>query len=451
MKEVNPTRKNSTGLFRIIWGAYALVMLGLFFSFSIWDKKRVIDWDISYYYSYLPATFIYGDYTFNDRDTLWENSHFRFPVSEEGQKLPVKMTAGMAVVYSPFFLIAHGYALLSPKYPAHGFSRPYRFAIMLSACLASIGAFWLMGQLLMLFYSPTTAGIATLAIFSGTNLPYYSLVEPMSHVYSLALLCGLLLLFFRYLQQPGSRLVLFIGLVSGLILLIRPSNLVMLAFPIILLIAYRKHLVLKQSLYHLLISALAALAVCVPQFIYWHHLTGSWLYYSYGDEGFFFSQPEIFKGLFSYRKGWFVYSPLLLLSLPGFIVLYRRHRRIALACSLSLLLAIYLVFSWWCWWYGGSFGARALIEYLPFVALPLAALIHWVRAERKAVRIPFWLVLLALCAWSLFMNWQYYEGLIHYDAMTAEAYWKQFLNTEYADGFWQALEHPDYEAARQSR
>ena len=61
--------------------------------------------------------------------------------------------------------------------------------------------------------------------------------------------------------------------------------------------------------------ALMVVLVWVPQMIYWNEMTGHWLYFSYGsDERFFFGDPAIIKGLFSYRKGLFIYTPLLLFA-----------------------------------------------------------------------------------------------------------------------------------------
>jgi hypothetical protein len=451
MEHSKAYRKNDRKVFRIIWAGYTIILLALFFSFRIWDKERVIDWDISHYYSYLPATFIYGDFTFEDEDSLWHKSHFRFATTESGDTLPVKMTSGQAFIYAPFFLAAHIYAKASKAYEANGFSVPYRFAILFSTCLASIVAFWLMGKVLMLFFTETTAGLTCIIIFTGTNIPYYSLVEPMTHVYSMALMCAMILIFYRYLAKPGWQLAATVGLVTGLILLIRPSNLVILVFPLFLLFAHRANIAWQKSLIHFGIVAAAIVFLWLPQIYYWHMLTGRLLYYSYAGEGFFFGQPEILKGLFSYRKGWFVYSPIVFIAFAGFPALYRVRRKEALAAFITLLLSFYLIFSWWCWWYGGSFGARALIEYLPFMALFMAGLIQRLRSTRLFLRISVWTVVTALCAWSLFMNWQYYEGLIHYDAMTREVFWKQFLHTEHQKGFWNSLDHPDYEAARKSR
>ena len=44
----------------------------------------------------------------------------------------IKMTMGMSILYSPFFFVAHGVALMS-GYPEDGFSEPYKVFLLLSA------------------------------------------------------------------------------------------------------------------------------------------------------------------------------------------------------------------------------------------------------------------------------------------------------------------------------
>ncbi|MFO7610005.1 MAG: hypothetical protein R6X35_12570, partial [Candidatus Krumholzibacteriia bacterium] len=47
--------------------------------------------------------------------------------------------------------------------------------------------------------------------------------------------------------------------------------------------------------------------------------TGQFVFNSYMEEGFFFLKPKFFHGLFSYRKGWLVYSPVMTMAIIGFI------------------------------------------------------------------------------------------------------------------------------------
>ena len=68
-----------------------------------WQDNNSIKDDVIYYYSYLPALFIYQDISFGFTDDLpdeiaakiWLNTDSGIP----------KMTIGLSVMYSPFFLM----------------------------------------------------------------------------------------------------------------------------------------------------------------------------------------------------------------------------------------------------------------------------------------------------------------------------------------------------------
>ncbi|MDZ7848080.1 MAG: hypothetical protein U5L96_15740 [Owenweeksia sp.] len=156
---------------KITFIGIAVLMLLCFFIIKPWNKKQVIDWDISYYYSYLPATFIYGDYNFNEKDSLWTTAHFRFTQLEDGGQTP-KMTAGLAVLYSPFFLAAHAYASLSEYYPANGFSTPYQFSILFSALVYALIGLWFFGKWMRYFFSSAVVASCMALLYLGTNIFY---------------------------------------------------------------------------------------------------------------------------------------------------------------------------------------------------------------------------------------------------------------------------------------
>ncbi len=94
--------------------------------------------------------------------------------------------------------------------------------------------------------------------------------------------------------------------------------------------------------------------------------------------------PEIVTGvyklLFSPLRGLFVYSPVLLLSLPGMIWLWRRHRgAVLLIANLSGITL--LLFATWSSGEGLSWGSRFLVPLVPLLSLCLAPLVE--RASRR--------------------------------------------------------------------
>ena len=79
------------------------------------------------------------------------------------------------------------------------------------------------------------------------------------------------------------------------------------------------------------------------------------------------------------------------------------------------------------WWYGGGYGCRPLIETLPIVALPLAALIAYVGSIRyKVIKIAGSLVLIGFITLNMFQSYQFILGIFPGDYMSKEIYWKIF-------------------------
>jgi hypothetical protein len=111
------------------------------------------------------------------------------------------------------------------------------------------------------------------------------------------------------------------------------------------------------------------------------------------------------------------------------ILLLRRHLP-ALRWSIGVffLLNLFVVSSWSCWWYADSFGQRALVQSYAVMALPLGAVLVWLRGRKLWWSIPGVAVLLGLTAFNLFQVRQSALGLIHTSRMTWPAY-KAVLGT----------------------
>jgi hypothetical protein len=429
---------------------YWLLVIVSVFVFSLsrfWDKKPVIDWDMTLYYSYLPALFIYDDLKFEQPTKEWDERHFYMNSDDNGNRY-VKMTSGLAIMYSPFFALGHLYASASEIHPADGFSSPYRLALLASSLFFALWGLHFLRRVLERFFSPIVSNLSVILLFVGSNMPHYSFVEPMSHVYNFFLISLILYLSFKFIDKPSFKFAIPIGVLAGLMILIRPTNIIVLLFPVIYLASTGSLKHASEWLKYGLTAAIFGFLALSPQLLYWHYMTGSWIIYSYNDEHFFFLQPHIWDGLFSYRKGWFVYSPLLLFAAVGFIALFKKSKLLFGSSITVLFLGLWVNLSWWCWWYGGGFGARSLIDFLPFMALGLAAFLKWLAQQNRLIKAPIILALSFLSIWSIFMNKQYKSSIIHYDSMSKELFWKQFFKDHYIKDYESYLEHPDYDAAK---
>ena len=245
------------------------------------------------------------------------------------------------------------------------------------------------------FSSVPAALLAVLSIFACTNLFYYATQEPlMSHVYSYFLIslfcwCGL-----RIIDGPRPWHV-FTFLFSGaLLVLIRQLNVVVFLFP--LWMAWTSPSGLRGSWEHLLIHKKALLigvvAGVIPwllQMLYWHHLTGSFYVNPYAFVGEHFEWDRMVPGLvlFSPRNGWFVYSPIFLVVVAALLVQAWRNKRYARPLLFILLFTVLIYSAWWCWWLGGGFGYRGLVDLYGLLAIPFAVFFRSLLRRSWSLRI----------------------------------------------------------------
>ncbi len=418
-----------------------ILVVALFVTFLNNNRKmwnwgndgQIIEWDVKSYYAYLPATIIHNDLTLDfTKAAPQEYIKNYWPGTAPNGSKVIVTSMGLAFLYLPFFLIGHAWALAG-GYVADGYSVPYQIMLQFSVLFYLIIGLILLRKVLLLYFSKTATTLGLLAVVIGTNLLHYLTAEaPMSHGYSFSLYAALFYFTHKWWEKQTIGRTIIIGLLMGLISLIRPTNILVVLFfgfygvTSIRELGQRFVFFLKEWQY-VLIFGLCGLLVWTPQMVYWKFLTGNWFYFSYGnDAGFFFSNPHITDGLFSYRKGWFVYTPIMLFAILGLVTTYKHYRKQFFSITLFVVANVYVILSWWNWWYGGGFGQRAMIESYAFLAFPLTALIAKGISIKRYIKVTTIALTVLLTAHGLFQNFQYYYGAIHWDSMTKEAYWLQF-------------------------
>ena len=446
---MNFLKKIPLSVFVLIAVSFILFLHNL--SKSQWKECKVVQNDVGIYYSYLPATFIQNDPFFENKIAYDSTSRYWTGKTTIGRNI-LKMTMGVALLQLPFFVIADTYTKSHKNYLRDGFSEPYQHAIAFSTVFYTILGLICLRLFLKIHFSELVTSFTIIFIAFGTNLYYYSVYETgMSHPYTFFLVSILLLFFGKWKNDKSWWKSLLIGLIIGGIVLIRPIN-ILFILPIIMInkprfSSWEEYISSYFKAYKsLIIIVLGTLIIWIPQLLFWKIQSGNFLYFSYQDEGFFWLKPHVFDGLFSFRKGWFIYTPMMFFALFGMFRLYKTRKEMFWAIAIFLPLFLYVTFSWWCWWYGGSFSARTLIDILPFMSLPLAAVLEWIfikKIRAIVMLLPFSFVYL-----NLFQSWQYREGFIHYDSMTYEGYKESFLHSYTTVEYFQKLRIPDYENAK---
>lgn len=419
-------------------------------------EQKTIYWDVISYYAYLPATFIHGDLSLGFLKKPVVDSNFinlYWPTRLENGNEIIKTTMGWAILNVPAFFLGHTYAKLF-GHTQDGFSTPYQVAIAFNNVLFCFLGFLYLFRLLSTFFQAKTVQLTMICVAFGTNIFYYtSFTNPISHCYEFTLILMFLWYSLRWYETPQAKILYFLGLLLGFIILIRPLNLIVVIIPLLFHIdqknfVHKQWALVKTHYKHLLIAGLCVFFVILPQLLYWRVFTGNWVFNSYVGEQFFWSRPMVAEFLFSYRKGWLLYTPMMAVMLFGFIIQKRNLNQILPQILILLLIMIWFNACWWCWWFGGTFGCRVLIDFYGLFALPLAVVIEYCFSRHLMFRLSFAILLSCVVFINLFQTRQKLEGQIHWDSMTKEAYWEVFLKRRFPENYEKLLKTPDYEAAK---
>lgn len=425
---------------------FVVACIWVAFNVRRWNNREVLQWDTDGYYLYLPATIIHHDlFGLSFLDGIAPNGFqggYRFGqgaylVPGTGRYCD-KYTMGTAVFELPFFLMAHTWCLITDRDAADGYSPPYHLAVAFSSAIWAWLGLLALRRFLLRHVTDALCAIVLLVIGLGTNLFFYaSYAQGMAHPV-LFFLCALLIeRTSAWYERPTMGRAMLIGACIGMATLVRPTCALFALIPLCWSMGRNtRHRLATHGSCHRIAGPLAAIATAVlcvlPQLFYWKAASGQYLFYSYGTETFDLTRPHVLEALFGFRKGWFVYTPAALVALSGLIVLWRSDTSTGAAqdyvrmCLLFLIPFVYLTFSWETWWYGGGFGSRVMIDVLPLLAWPLAALVQRVSQGGAWFRTGSGLLLVGCITLNLFQQWQYQRGIIHYEAMTFERWCQVF-------------------------
>lgn len=425
---------------------YAVIGLCLYLAFIVSNNipNNPIAWDVFGYYLYLPLTFIYHDLGMKNIDVIQaiiakynSTATFYQAYQVDGGLWLDKYPMGMAILYLPSFLIGHIIALMG-GFPTDGFSRPYQLSLHFGSLVYSMIGVVFTRKVLRKFFSENITFITLILIILGTNYFHnagYS--NTMSHNYIFTIYAIMLYYIIKWHESYKTKHIFIVAVMAGLAILSRPSEAVCLFIPLLWGVydkqsLQKKFILLLSKWKQIALFGVLVFMIGLPQLLYWKWITGKYLYMSYNNpgEGFEFLNPYITQVLFSFRKGWYIYTPMMLLATFGLYSVYKLKKEIFWPLFVFFILNLFVVSSWSCWWYADSFGQRALVQSMVFMAIPLGFFI-----QRAVLGTMFRKVItVLLCCFFLFLNifqtWQINDGIIHTSRMTCKYYWKVFLKTK---------------------
>ncbi len=410
------------------------------FNYNHWSN--MLGWDVLAYYIYLPSTFIYGDpgmvdqsviahifQTYNPSGTFYQA--FQLPNGNWSSMY----TLGFAVLYAPFFFIAHIWAMLS-NYPADGFSFPYQFSIANGVMIYIVIGIFLIRKVLLRLFSDGITMMVMLLILLGTNFFHESIADECGP-HAIMFACFALILYLNILwhEKPGGMIAFWLGLVLGLSILARGSGIIILVIIILWNVYNSKTFLDKLQLigsnWRQLLAGLAGLSIFpLVQIIFWKKITGEFLFNTYQvTPGFDWLEPHIVKVLFSYKKGWLLYTPMVAFPVIGLFFIKKYNKNIFLPMIIFFLVNFYIISSYGTWWQGTGYGSRYFVESYAVLAIPFGYLITWIR-QNRLLTIVFIVLSMFFLSLNLFQTWQANNWIMDGYRMTKAYYWRIFLKTK---------------------
>ena len=411
----------------------------------VYQPLNPLCYDVFGYYMYLPLKFKYHDLkvldfsvithilnTYHGSETFYQAVHW------ENGNWVMRYPIGLAVLFSPFYFIAD---IITPytSYPADGFSKPYQLCILYGSLLYALIGLYFVKSILIKFFNDKTAALTLLSIALGTNYFLHVSIHGqglMSHNFVFVLYAIIIFLTIKWHEGFKFKYIIYMGLAVGTIAICRPTEIISVLIPLLYGVTNKGTLKEKINLLYkykiqLIVFIILVISVGFIQFGYWFYVSGKFIINPYAagnpGEGLELLQPHILKVLFSFRKGWFIYTPLMLFTVLGFWQMYKSNKQLFTPVFIYFVINLYIVSSWSCWWYGACFGVRSLVPSYAALCLPLGYFIYYILNSKLK---PLYLAFIICCiALNLFQSWQMSTGIMDSTNMSRAYYFSTFLQT----------------------
>lgn len=345
-------------------------------------------------------------------------------------RLDNHFSAGPAILWAPFLLIAHAGVLtarlLGMQVAPDGFSLPYLLAMALATVLYGFFALLLSYHVTCRFVSPRWALLATVTIWWASSLPVYMYFNPSwSHAHSAFTVALFVWYWLRTRENRGTGQWLLLALIAGLMLNVYYPNAMVLAVLIPECYRlYKRSWTSRQSEPGGMVALFARhamfcgvlLAALFPVFLTKYLIYGSAFHSGYIPVSrWAWSSPSFLALLFSANHGVFSWTPVLLFAAAGLFAFWRNFPEIGLSVLCACLAFYYFMAAYPDWTGISSYGNRFFVSLTIFFVLGLAFLVEtvasWFRS-RAAASACISVALALLTIWNLGLVFQWGSRMI---------------------------------------
>jgi hypothetical protein len=353
-------------------------------------KSAIRGWDNSFYYFWLRSPLVDHDFDFsndiNQTETInWPRGKelaLNLPLTDKG-KIPNKYGIGWAVSSIPFYFLAdgivHSLNIFSIDLPRDGYHPVYQFFILLGQLIYAVLSLFFSYKILCKWFESELALLGVVVGWLSGFMFFYQTYElSMAHNIVYFAITGSYYIAHKIESKPQSlTLWIFLGLLGGLAVISRYQTVIYLIYPA--LISLKSALSNRKILPLLSISLLFFLLLIFFQLLAWKIVYGSWIKYTYTGESFNWFNPEILNVYFSSFHGLFYWSPAYLLAMAGFLMFVFKRGGLLWSFVFIFFAETYVNASWYCWWFGWSFGSRAFEGCVIFFMIGIAYLLKTVK------------------------------------------------------------------------
>ena len=299
---------------------------------------------------------------------------------------------GCALLWSPFYLLAHAGVLLARALgagvAADGFSLPYVAAVCYGSALYGFLGLLLAHEALRRWGAVDDGTAATIvaALWWGSPLLYYMTIGAgFAHSTSIFTVGSVLWLSLRAWER-GSwnvREAAVVGFAGGIAALMYEKEALYLVVPATLLGGWaRKTGRLADAARALAAMGAASGLAFAPQLLAYRCLNGTYGPSSLVRRKMIYGSPHFFEVLVDPAHGLFVWTPLAAVAFLGLVaLLWRRKDVLAAALVLAFLLQVWICGSVDSWHQAGAFGSRRFVSATPVLAFGLAPMVTAVQSR----------------------------------------------------------------------
>ena len=371
-----------------------------------WLASAVIDRDLDFRNQYRHGNALFAD-QFLDSDGAVQPR----AVTATGH-LENQWAVGPAVLWAPWFLIAHAVVSLTGQDPQDGYASVYRRACATGTVIYAWSALWLSALTAMHFgVSRSTALVSAVAVWGSSPLFVYADLLPF-HVPVMAAFTVALFLWYGMTRPTIMTLGQWAiwGALAGVMGMTYYVDLVFVLALLPTRLSRTREIGWAKLLQGLLVAFASGCLAAAPQWIGKAIVYGSPFVTGYRDQ-FFWLSPRLWSTAFSTNHGVILWTPVVAVGVAGLAWLSRRRADVSGLVAAAAV--FYVVIASYENWHGlSSFGNRFFVSWTLPLVVGVSVILDAARRRGRLPHIAMTSMLVVLVAWNAGLAFQWASKML---------------------------------------